>query len=57
MNKLKLIELLSSAEENEVLVEIDGLQYEITDIGRVEEEFDGFCEVLPAAITLKVDKG
>jgi hypothetical protein len=56
MNKSELIERLLSSDEEEVLIEIDGWQYDI-EIGHVEEAFDGFDEVFPAAISLKAKKG
>lgn len=47
-----LTERLSSATEEEVFVEIDGVQYDF-DLDRSEETFDGFFTVYPAAIILK----
>lgn len=47
-----LTERLSSAAEEEVFVEIDGVQYDF-DLDRSEETFDGFFTVYPAAIILK----
>lgn len=55
MNKSELIERLLSSDEEEVLIDIDGWQYDI-EIGHVEEAFDGFDEVFPAAISLKAKK-
>lgn len=52
MNKLKLIRQLSSATEDEVLIEIDGTLYEF-DFGHQEETFDGFYTAFPACLTLK----
>lgn len=52
MNKYELIKRLSSASENEVYIEIDGVLYEI-DFGCTEPVFDGFTEFYPASITLK----
>ena len=52
MNKSELIELLSSAEEDEVLIDVDGTLYEI-EIDHVAESFDGFYTAYPAAISLK----
>ena len=52
MKKSELIERLSSAEEDEVYIEIDGILYDI-DFGHEEEKFDGFCTVYPASLTLK----
>lgn len=52
MNKSELIKLLSSAEEDEVLIDVDGTLYEI-EIDHVEESFDGFYTLYPAAISLK----
>ena len=52
MNKSELIELLSSAEEDEVLIDVDGTLYEI-ETDHVPEAFDGFYALFPAAISLK----
>ena len=52
MKKSELIRLLSSATEDEVYIEIDGVLYEI-DFGHEEEKFDGFYTVYPASLTLK----
>ena len=52
MNKSELIGLLSSAEEDEVLIDVDGTLYEI-EIDHIEQTFDGFCTLYPAAISLK----
>lgn len=54
MKKSELIEVLSSSDEEEVLIEIDGLQYEIApEVGHADEEFDGFDTVFPEAVTIK----
>lgn len=54
MNKYDLISALSSCEENEVLIEIDGVLYEINDeLDHAPEAFDGFDIAYPAAIVLK----
>ena len=52
MKKLKLIEILCSASEEEVLVEIDGTLYEI-EVGHQDEVFDGFDTLYPACLTIK----
>lgn len=52
MNKLELIELLYSNDEEEVFIEIDDTLYEI-EIGHQEETFDGFDTVYPASLILK----
>ena len=52
MNRLKLIELLSSCDEEDVYIEIDDVQYDIK-LDKSEECFDGFDTVYPAAIILK----
>lgn len=52
MDKSELIEILYSMDEEEVYVEVDGIQYEI-EIGQHEETFDGFDTVYPASISLK----
>ena len=52
MNKSELIELLCSAEEDEVLIDVDGILYEI-ETGHEEEKFDGFYTAYPACLTLK----
>lgn len=55
MNRLDLIDALSSADEEEVLIDIDGVLYEIDEnIGHEEQKFDGFDTLYPAAIVLKV---
>lgn len=54
MNKFDLIDALSSKSEQEVLIEIDGMLYEIEeDLGYAPAAFDGFDTVYPAAIVLK----
>lgn len=52
MKKYELIELLYSASEDEVLIEVDDTLYEI-EIGHHEETFDGFDTVYPAVLTFK----
>lgn len=52
MRKSKLIGLLSSSDEEEVYIDIDGTLYDI-DTGHVDEVFDGFDTVYPACLTLK----
>lgn len=47
-----LIERLSCADEKEVYVEINGVQYDF-ELGQCEETFDGFFTVFPAAIVLR----
>ena len=54
MNKYDLINALSSAEEDEVLLVIDGTLYEIDEeLGHQPEKFDGFDTAYPALIYLK----
>lgn len=54
MKKSKLIELLSSADEEDVMVEIDGMLYDIApELGHEEERFDGFVTAYPAVAFLK----
>ena len=52
MKKSELIERLSSASEDEVFIEVDGLFYDI-DFGHEEEKFDGFFTAYPASLILK----
>lgn len=52
MKTSELIEILYSASEEEVMVEIDDALYEI-EIGHEDEAFDGFDTVYPACLTLK----
>ena len=52
MKTSDLIELLSSANEEEVFMEINDTLYEI-EMGYQEEMFDGFDTVYPACLTLK----
>lgn len=52
MKTSDLIELLCSANEEEVYIEIDGTLYEI-EIGHEEEAFDGFDTAYPACLTFK----
>lgn len=53
MNKYELIELLSSSDEEEVYIKTG--EYELSDIEveHLEEQFDGFDTVYPAALVLK----
>lgn len=51
MKKSELIRLLSSFEEEEVFIEINGIQYDI-EARQVEEVFDGFETFFPASISL-----
>ena len=52
MKKLEFIEIICSASEEEVLVEIDDTLYEI-EVGHEEEAFDGFDTLYPACLTIK----
>ena len=52
MTTSKLIEILCSASEEEVLIEIDDTLYEI-EVGHQDEVFDGFDTVYPACLTIK----
>lgn len=52
MRTSDLIEILCSASEEEVYVEIDDTLYEI-EVGCHEETFDGFDTVYPACLSLK----
>ena len=57
MNRLELIEILSSSDEEEVLIQIDDTLYEVDEeVLHKEEKFDGFYTALPAAIVLKPKK-
>ena len=55
MKKSELIELLYSANEEEVYIDIDDTLYEI-EIGHCEEAFDGFDAVYPACLSLKAKR-
>lgn len=55
MKTSELIEILYSASEEDVMVEIDDALYEI-EIGHEDEAFDGFDTVYPACLTLKAKK-
>lgn len=57
MNRLRLIELLSSCHEDEVLLRSpeDGILDDFV-IEHVEEQFDGFDSVYPASIALCPNK-
>jgi hypothetical protein len=52
MKKSELLKILSSASEDEVLIDVHDVAYEI-EIGHLEESFDGFDTLYPACITLK----
>ena len=52
MKKSELIEQLSSASEEEVYIEVEGLLYDI-DFGHEEDKFDGFFTAYHASLTLK----
>lgn len=55
MKKSKLIELLSSADEEYVQIEVDGMLYNIDpELGHEEERFDGFYSVFPATVFLRL---
>ena len=57
MNRLELIEILSSSDEEEVLIQIDDTLYEVDEeVLHKEEKFDGFYTAFPAAIVLKPKK-
>lgn len=57
MNRLELIEILSSSDEEEVLIQIDDTLYEVDEeVLHKEETFDGFYTAFPAAIVLKPKK-
>lgn len=51
MKKSELIRLLSLFEEEEVFIEINGIQCDI-EARQVEEVFDGFETFFPASISL-----
>lgn len=54
MNRSRLIRLLSSAKEDEVSIEIEGILYDISEeLGHEEEKFDGFCTAYPASLVLR----
>lgn len=53
MNRYELIEVLSSCEENDIAIEVDGTAYEDIEIGHLEECFDGFDSVYPPLLLLK----
>ena len=52
MKTSDLIEILCSASEEEVLIEIDDTLYEI-EVGHEDEAFDGFDTLYPACLTIK----
>lgn len=54
---MQLIEILSSSDEEEVLIQIDDTLYEVDEeVLHKEETFDGFYTAFPAAIVLKPKK-
>lgn len=54
MNRLQLIEILSSSDEEEVLIQIEDVLYDVDEeLIHKEETFDGFYTAFPAAIVLK----
>lgn len=54
MNRLELISILSSMQEDEVYIEgQDGILYDEIEVGQCEEAFDGFYTAYPAGVTLK----
>ena len=54
MNRLELIEILSSSDEDEVLIQIEDVLYDVDDdVIHKEETFDGFYTAYPAAIVIK----
>lgn len=55
MKRLELIRLLSSSDEEDVLVIIDGREYDISqEVEHIPEAFDGFVSFFPAALGLKL---
>ena len=55
MKKSRLIELLSSASEEYVAIEMDGQLYGIAaELGHEDEQFDGFDAAYPAMALLRV---
>jgi hypothetical protein len=56
MNRLKLIEILSSVDEEDVWIEDkEGHLFDI-DIDKTEQMFDGFVTVYPASVILRCAK-
>ena len=54
MKKSRLIELLSSSDEEYVGIEVDGQLYGISEqLGHEDETFDGFATAYPAMIVLR----
>lgn len=52
----KLIELLSSASEEFIAIELDGQLYDIIpELGHEEETFDGFATSFPAMSLLRIN--
>lgn len=55
MNKYDLIELLTSNDEEDVSVIINGTEYDISpEVEHIPESFDGFATAFPASIGLKL---
>lgn len=55
MKKSQLIDILSSNDEEEVSIIVDGIEYDIDpNIENIPESFDGFFTANPAAIGLKI---
>jgi len=52
MNRLELIEILSSASEEDVYIKAEDGLLDDFDIEQVDEQFDGFYTAFPACITL-----
>lgn len=57
MKTYELMEILSSSSEDEVYIKADDGLLDDIEIEHVEEQFDGFDTVYPAAIALKARKG
>lgn len=53
MKKSELINLLSSSDEDEIYIKVGNDILPDIEVEHLEEEFDGFYTVLPAAIVLK----
>ena len=55
MTKYDLIELLCSADEEHVLVDVEGTLYDLRpEVGHEPEWFDGFTTAAPASAVLKL---
>jgi hypothetical protein len=52
MKKSDLIELLSSADEEDVAIKVDGVIYDEIEVDHEPEAFDGFFTSYPATVTL-----